>query len=124
MNSGPLPLAHLAEPSNAQPGIFTGIPSFIRAICRTASHGGSGGYAEAGFHLGHHVRDLEPWDVEADDWLQVIDAELRPLIDAEDDAAVLAWCVRRYPRVMALVPTRRRAAFAAGFYRGFAKGGE
>jgi hypothetical protein len=112
------------DPGDSQRGTFTGIPTFIRAHCRTASKGGSGGYSEAGFHLGYHVRDLEPYDIETEDWLAVIVFELHPLIEVENDDAVIAWCVRRYPRVMAMVPTRRRASFVAGFYRGFAKGGE
>lgn len=105
------------------PGTFTGCPTFIRAHCRTASHGGGSGYSEAGFHLGYHVRDLEPSDLESAEWFDLVTAELFPLVRAEDDAGLIAWLVRRYPVVMALVPTRRRASFVAGFYRGVAKGG-
>ncbi|WP_439628917.1 hypothetical protein [Gemmata sp.] len=112
------------RPEANPPGTFLGCPTYIRAHCRTAARGGSSGYGEAGFHLGHHVRELEPHDTEQEAWAGIIESELAPLVAAGDDASALAWLVRRYPRVMANVPTRRRSNFLAGFYRGFAKAAE
>lgn len=106
------------------PGTFSGVPRFIRAHLRAASKGGRSGYSEPGFHLGRCVTELEPHDTETDAWLDIIDAELVPLVEAEDDDAVLAWLVRRYPLVMAPVRKRRREGFVAGFYRGFARRGD
>lgn len=111
------------SPEPAPPGVFAGCPTFLRALCRTASRGGDGGYGEPGFHLGYHARHLAPYDVEDDEWFDLVTAEVQPLVDGGDDAPLLAWVARRFPRVMALVPARRRGAFAAGFRRGYAKGG-
>lgn len=103
---------------NSHPGIFTGLPSFLRACCRTAAEGGALGYDEVGFKFGGHIRDLEPNDLEHEEWLDVIDRELVPALEA-GDAAALTWIVARFPTLGRLVPARRQTSFLAGFRRGF-----
>ena len=66
---------------------------------------------------------MDPYDVEFDDWHDLVEAKLSPLVAERDDAAVIVWLVRRFPRCLAMVPTRRRTGFVAGFYRGFERRG-
>lgn len=114
----------LFPPRTVPPGTFAGYPTFLRAHLDAASQGGAGGYAEAGFHFGLHVHSMEPFDTDSDEWAEIIAAELVPLIARRDDAAVVAWLLRRYPRIMPRVQARRHQNFLSGFYRGFAKAAE
>ena len=110
---------------SAPPGTFVGVPGWFRGHCGTARRGGESGYSQAGFHLGLHLYETEPYDTEPDAWAELIAAELLPAVRAGDDPAALAWLVRRFPACLALVPVRRRDGFLAGFVRGLehAEGG-
>jgi len=113
----PRSLEELQERMKSYPdGVFNGVPGFFSANCMTAKMGGTSTYSDAGYHLGLHLENLDPWNVEPDEWLDILETELAPLVDDEDDKAVLAWLIRRYPRCMALIPRRRRSAFLKGFY--------
>jgi hypothetical protein len=102
-------------------------PTFFRALCRTASEGGSGGYEWAGHGLTGAIPQLMPEDVEHDEWYDLVQ-EFIGLVcpegpssgmsawPAPDDEAVLAWLDRWLPRCMALVPRRRRDSFLKGVY--------
>ena len=100
-------------------------PSFFRALCRTASEGGESGYSWAGYQLAGAIHDLEPYEVEHDEWLervQALESLICPKDDSgwlmrPDDALVLEWLDRELPRCMALAPRRRRHQFLKGLYR-------
>jgi hypothetical protein len=91
-------------------------PTWFLAHCRTASQGGSNGYQAAGFELTRSVCNLEPYDIEEEEWGARL-AVLAERIDAQDDAGVLAWFDRNLPRCLALVPHRRQQQFLRGVYQ-------
>jgi hypothetical protein len=98
------------------PDSFSGVPSFFRGCCHTASQGGNLGFDHPGYELMRHVRRLIPHELDYQDWSQVCDRLDCALADG-DKQAVEAWFVTYYPRCMALVPTRRRAAFLKGVFQ-------
>lgn len=101
---------------------FTGVPSFFRANCQTASGGGTGSYSEAGYHLAIHMGErLRPDDIESKQWAAEI-AALDVLIDRDDTAGAWTWFTQRYPRCMELVPARRKAQFLHGVKRASEEG--
>lgn len=73
-------------------------------------------YEEPGYHLGIHTIELcEP---QGDDEAvrRKLD-ELSEAIGEDDDAVILAWYRREFPRCMELVPSRRHAQFVRGVKR-------
>jgi hypothetical protein len=94
---------------------FRGVPTFFRACCAAASTGGSLGYDHAGRELTRHLHNLIPDDLGFEEWESECKS-LCTLIQKRDDDAVEQWFVSRYPRCLALVPKRRRAAFLQGVY--------
>lgn len=97
-------------PSNAR---FTGVPTFFRATCATASEGGGYGYDIAGYELARHVGALMPSDSSLDEWADEVE-RLSASARKSDVAAVLEWFDHYFDRCMALVPPRRRERFAEG----------
>jgi hypothetical protein len=99
--------------------VFRGVPSFFRACCWEASKQRYGlDYTHPGRELARAVRGLEPYDVEPDDWERDCDY-LDFLVEEGERDRALAWFVEhypRYPRCLALVPTRRRAKFIDGVF--------
>jgi hypothetical protein len=66
---------------------------------------------------------LDDWSLTEDEWAQKIE-ELEVFFDASDDSAILAWFDEHTPRIMALVPARRRGQLLAGMYARVAEGGD
>jgi hypothetical protein len=98
-------------------------PMFFRRRCRTASMGGEGGYASAGYSLVRAVaRLLDERGDERDALLEQLQAAIAPPLGVgefakpPDDSAVLDWFDRELPRCMALIPRARRASFLRGVY--------
>lgn len=92
-----------------------GFPTFVRISLREARRGGAMGYEEAGYRFGSALEREVPIDAELEQWydeLQAVDDLL------EDDAMLLGWLQRTYPRVLREVPGRRLQQFAAGVRRG------
>jgi predicted transcriptional regulator len=96
--------------------VFRGVPTFFRACCATAAEGGGHGYSSAAYELARHTARLLSQDVEDEDDLTRRLDELRNAWATNDRAAVIAWYQREFPRCIALVPVRRHAAFAQGFF--------
>jgi hypothetical protein len=78
-------------------GVFGGVPSFFKACCWESSKGGTVGYDHAGWHLANAVGGQVPYDVELDEWVDLIDELKQHLDDGDDDAAV-AWFATHFPR--------------------------
>lgn len=95
---------------------FGGVPTFFRASCHTASRGGKDGYTDAGYTLAYHLHRLVPYEVDHEEWQAAVE-QFTELLDSEDDEKALTWLSDHYPRCMALVPERRRAAFLDGVKR-------
>ena len=94
--------------------VFNGIPSFFRCSCQEASAGGTHSYKWAGRALAQNLHRLIPDDVDRAQWHKQLD-DLETLLRDERYDDVAAWLAERFPRCLALVPSRRRAAFFEGF---------
>ncbi len=97
-------------------GAHTGVPSFFRAGCREAAHGGSNNYSGAAWHLANSIGSQIPYDLEVQEWAKLV-AKLIELIDSDDEQGVWDWFKQHYPKCMALVPSRRREQFVEGVRR-------
>ena len=100
---------------------FQGVPTFFRAACFEAGQGGSNGYHWAGVNLARALAGLV--EAEDDDEKEAKLEELARLLDAGrrytgvrgiDQAEVIAWFEREFPRCIELVPPRRRSQFIRG----------
>ena len=95
-------------------GVHTGLPSWFRASCSTASRGLHDGYAAVGYSLGRALEHEVPDDLALDEWVDMIEE-----IDTSDDNdEAFAWLDAHLPKMLRLVPRRRRERFIAGFRRG------
>jgi hypothetical protein len=107
--------------SSTNGAIFVGVPSFFLALCQEASRGGSHSYQWAGYELARHTAELlegEDNATYARKLAELMAALAGPAEDSTvqpmDEAAVLAWYAREFPRCLSLVPRQRRSAFAEG----------
>lgn len=104
---------------------FRGVPSTVRYVIEDAKRGGSGpharSYRDAGWHFANLVTSSEPDAFDETEWQQEV-GKLLDAIGRDDDAAIIAWCVEYYPRVMALIPRRRREQFLRGIYEASEEG--
>jgi hypothetical protein len=98
--------------SNAR-GVHTGVPTYFRANCREATQGGDRGYFAPGYTLGRAVCNEQPYDLDMDEWAERIGA-LQVLLGQDDTEGTWHWFARHYPKMMALIPARRRDQFIAG----------
>jgi hypothetical protein len=94
-------------------GVHGGVPTFFKALCFEARHGGTSGYSIPGWHLAIALGSEAPDDLDLDEWSIEVD-KLRELLTADDDRVVFGWFAEHYPKCMALVPARRRGQFVAG----------
>jgi hypothetical protein len=91
-------------------GIHAGVPTFFRALCCEAALGGDRGYHTPGYHLAIALGNEQPGDICFDEWGEEID-NLKLLLDDDD---VWQWFRAHFPKMMALVPSRRRDQFVSG----------
>jgi hypothetical protein len=96
-----------------KPSGYGACPTYLFARVHEARRGGALGYRDVGraFMLG--VTGECPFDIEENVWAEQVE-RLSALVDAEDGPAILAWFDRYIPRLMALVPSRRRARLLEG----------
>ena len=94
-------------------GVHTGAPSYLKALCFEAAQGGAGGYSHVGYRLAAGVGAEQPHDVEENEWADEVE-KLSEMLDRDDSEPVWRWFRDHYPKIMALVPTRRREQFLAG----------
>lgn len=102
-------------------GVHGGLPTWFRATCREAAHGGALGYENVGWKLAGSVGGEIPIDIETDDWVEEVKVLTDLLADREDES-VWKWFKQHYPRLIALVPTRRRDQFLDGVRRAYKDG--
>lgn len=93
-------------------------PTFLRALCCTASEGGQHSYKWAGYGLAGATQELQPWHLDEHQWEEEIDT-LRHRIRAHDRAGIEQWYVKYLPRCMDLVPAPRRQKFVDGVLLAF-----
>jgi len=102
-------------------GVHTGIPGCFKGWCWTASRGGNSGYETVGYQLACSVGQEIPYDLEQVEWTDEIDA-LLALLNTDDRDAVMNWFDRHYPRMMKLIPKKRRAQLFNGITRAYEDG--
>jgi len=102
------------DSSPAARGVHRGQPSYFRAACFAAAHGVGRGYFDVGRTLAGSLASEIPHDIEDPEWRPEVEL-LEDLIERRAaDEAIWQWFKDRFPRCMALVPTRRRDHFVAG----------
>ena len=78
-------------------------------------------YSHVGYYLATKLMSEAPYDLEEEDWLNVI-ARLTNMLDAEEENNVWMWFHEHLPQFMAYVPSRRREQFLSGVYRAHKEG--
>lgn len=97
-------------------GIHGGVPTFFRALCCEAALGGDRSYHTPGHHLAIALGSEQPGDICSDEWGEEID-NLKLLLDHDDHDdhdGVWQWFRAHFPKMIALVPSRRRDQFVSG----------
>lgn len=115
-------------------GTFTGVPTHFRGWCMTASQGGnSGGYRLVGRQFGRGLLGYEPYDVEPEQWLTLVDRMVEQYFHSRPRGKVLSvgfvdreglkgWLHRHFPLMMKLVPRERVEGFLDGFVEAYTEG--
>ncbi len=102
-------------------GVHEGAPTFFRACCFEAKHGGASSYAHPGWHLAGALGSQIPHDIELHDWADEVET-LKDLLADDDGEGVWKCFKQHYPRCFALIPSRRRDQFIEGVRRAFEEG--
>jgi hypothetical protein len=105
-------------------------PSYFCACCRDSSranvNGTRVGYDHPARELTGGLSDggcnLQPMEVDEEEWEQAIETLVAFLQRGQDDEAI-KWLYRWLPRCMALVPRRRLKTFLKGVHEGAIKNG-
>ena len=98
-----------------------GIPTFFRALCLTASQGGTHSYKDAGYDFGIATAGEIPYDADSEEWDKMLE-EVKRYIKSKDKERIWQWYRRVYPRAMELVPDRRKDAFVDGILQAYDDG--
>lgn len=90
------------------------LSTFFRALVATATTGGAGGWRHVGAQFAGGCNSDMPYELT--DRRKAADemGRLKQRANDGDGDAVLVWFDKNFPRCMALVPRRRRDAFAEG----------
>lgn len=94
-------------------GVHGGCPSWFRASCHSAGQGGRNSYRRVGQSLLRGLASEVPYDSDWDEWYGALDDLDTTLAKGDADAA-LVWFDVHLPRLMTLVPARRRDVFISG----------
>ena len=98
-----------------------GIPTFFRALCLTASQGGTHSYKDAGYSFAMATESEIPFDADFDDWNKMLE-KVRGYIKNGDRESIWQWYRGVYPQAMKLVPSRREDAFVDGILEAYNDG--
>jgi hypothetical protein len=96
-------------------------PSFFRALIFEAQRGGSRGYEDAGYHLAMHAHEFLSYEYDSDEEIAAMD-RLESRLSKGDDDGILRWFEEELPKVMKLVPARRRDQFLKGVWAAWEEG--
>ena len=106
-------------------------PTWFFGTCRDAAlgvRGNVGGYEGAGYAFAGHVGQLQPYDLDPEEWSAELDkfegyfrfGQPGQLVSERrdpDGPAILAWIGQHMPRCLAMIPENRREQFLAGICR-------
>ena len=98
-------------------GVHYGVPRFMWALCMEARQGGRNTYRNVGYQLAIHLGEQRPADIQLKEWIEEVE-DLNRLLGSDsytaDPEDAWDWFTSHFPRIMELVPSRRRAQFVAG----------
>ena len=97
--------------------VYGNPPSFFKAACIEASKGGIGSYYNVGCLFAKSIHQLAPYTLNMEEWDQEIDI-LKKNVLSKRGGEVLHWLNQVYPKLMKLVPSKRRTQFLDGFCYG------
>jgi len=106
-------------------GAFTGVPTHFRGWCATAAQGGAtGGYRWVGNRFGEELLELQPHELEEDEWFSLVDQLVKQGLDREspDRKAIEEWLRRHFPLLLRRVPRKRLGAFIVGVIESYETG--
>jgi hypothetical protein len=98
-----------------------GVPTFFRALCFTASQGGTHSYKDAGYSFGMATEGEIPSDANWDEWNKMLEG-VRRYIEKKDREGIWQWYRRVYPHAMELVPNRKKDVFVDGILEAYDNG--
>lgn len=98
-----------------------GIPTFFKALCLTASQGGTHSYKHVGYDFGTATEGEIPFDADFEKWGKMLE-EVKRYIKNKDRERIWQWYRVVYPRAMKLVPDRRKEAFVNGILEAYDDG--
>jgi len=101
--------------------VHGGVPTFFRALCFTASHGGTHSYKDAGYSFGMATEGEMPFGADYDEWNKMLE-EVQGYIENEDRENIWRWYREVYPQAMRLIPNRRRESFVDGILEAYNDG--
>jgi hypothetical protein len=103
--------------------VFEGCPSFFWLMAiQIRNQTISDGYDLCGRHLTMHLLSHMPYESNDEMWLEQL-TELEHLLKRQRLDEAIRWFVVRYPKCMALIPTRRRRLFIKGAYDFYCENG-
>lgn len=106
---------------NPPRGQHGGVAGWFRAMCAGAAQGGHNGYEFPAYRLATSLGTEMPDDVDVQEWIEIVDG-LKKVLAAGNNNAVLLWFHVRYPKWLALIPSRRRDQFIHGVLRAYEDG--
>lgn len=101
--------------------VHGGIPTFFRALCLTASQGGSHSYKDAGYSFGIATEGEMLYDAGTDEWQKMLQ-EVSKYIENENRDGIWRWYKKVYPKAMTLVPNNRKSNFIDGILEAYNDG--
>src|SRR4051794_31659563 len=106
---------HMRTTKTGKPRGKGACPSWLFARWYEIRNGGSQGYKDFGSELVRAAVGLELYEDTEDVWQAKIE-KLEALFGEGDDNGILAWFDENVPRIMTLVPSRRRGQLIEGVY--------
>lgn len=96
---------------------FRGVPSWFAGLCAEARQGGASNYSSVGYEFGRHMAQmLEGSSKEVGNKVEELSELLNVKLTERDPKEVIKWLRKEFPRIISLIPTKRRESFLKGFY--------
>lgn len=115
-------LKRAARTSMPNDGVRSSMPAWFRAICSAAAQGGSTGYDAAGYKLAASLATSAPNTIDGDEWQREIRRLKEEVLAQGDRKGIWMWMQYHYPKLMELVPPRRKEQLVDGVIRAYQRG--
>ncbi len=110
-------LKRVARTAMPNDGVRSSMPAWFRTMCAAAAQGGSTGYDAAGYKLAASLAASPPNTIDGDDWQREIRRLKEEILAEGDREGVWTWMQYHYPKLMDLVPPRRKEQLIDGVIR-------